>query len=254
MSNANWAIFQGKTCNKCADGNSAGCLGLEPGIDTDANGPAFCLGDGANEAQLWCDRLAPYCKGFEINAATGRTFFNMDIDGHKTCSEFAAITTIAESAAVTAASSLAECQANVASNVAADYVAYTEETGCMIRLEQLHSSTEYDYYQISDGANDGGQVDTTDTTAAASTTLLNFRQIEFSSGGTFKVCYCDSDLLPNNVASCTHHSHFTIEVGKVHASGVTCLIRESRFQRGVCASQTYGGLRCYEAGTDIIEE
>eukprot|EP00400_MALV-I_sp_L67-5_P000370 gene370-55_t len=82
--------------------------------------------------------------------------------------------------------------------------------------------------------------------------MLRFWSATFSSGGTFKVCLCDSALSSANVA-CADKSDYTVEVGTVHSSGLECLISQSQFQRGVCQSQfPFGGadtgVRCYGAG------
>ena len=37
-----------------------------------------------------------------------------------------------------------------------------------------------------------------------------------------------------------------VEIGTVHVSGVSCLIEEPKFQRGVCVEQYHGGMRCYK--------
>merc|ERR1719231_1892299 len=86
--------------------------------------------------------------------------------------------------------------------------------------------------------------------------LLRFRGIEFSTGGTFKACFCDSHVDTNGhsveVCNSANPSTFNIELGTIHVSGVSCLLAEgSKFQRGVCTAQTSamgsedGGLRCY---------
>jgi hypothetical protein len=74
--------------------------------------------------------------------------------------------------------------------------------------------------------------------------LLRFKPIEIATGGTFKVCFCDSTLLAEG-AVCSSVKDFSVTVGTVHASGVSCLISNKKLQRVSCASQLYGGLRCY---------
>jgi hypothetical protein len=75
--------------------------------------------------------------------------------------------------------------------------------------------------------------------------LLRFEGVTFHQAGTFKVCACDSAVAANN---CTVADDFTVEVGKVHASGLQCLLAKPQFARGECISQKYGGLRCYPDG------
>merc|ERR1712146_231445 len=44
---------------------------------------------------------------------------------------------------------------------------------------------------------------------------------------------------------CTTISDYSIEVGLVHSSGVSCLVEKTALQRVSCASQYHDGLRCY---------
>jgi len=91
--------------------------------------------------------------------------------------------------------------------------------------------------------------------------ILRFTGVTFTRGGTYKVCLCDSGLRSGKATEhyhspesgpsnnlCVADADFTVEVGTVHASGLQCLLGDKRFQRGVCESQEYGGLRCYGKG------
>jgi hypothetical protein len=71
--------------------------------------------------------------------------------------------------------------------------------------------------------------------------MLRFAPIRFTSGGTFKLCFCDSAL----GATCRSVADYAVEVGTVHASGVSCLIGKKELQRATCVEQYHGGLRCY---------
>jgi hypothetical protein len=71
--------------------------------------------------------------------------------------------------------------------------------------------------------------------------MLRFKGISFSSGGRFKVCFCDSTIH----SSCIKPSDFGVEIGEVHVSGVSCLVENPRLRRVACAEQFHGGLRCY---------
>jgi len=75
--------------------------------------------------------------------------------------------------------------------------------------------------------------------------MLRFKPIQINSGGTFKVCFCDSTLLGKG-QTCSRKEHFNVEVGKIHASGVSCLLSETKLQRVDCVTQHHAGLRCYE--------
>jgi len=75
--------------------------------------------------------------------------------------------------------------------------------------------------------------------------LLRFDGVSFSQGGEFKLCFCDSSLLGQNEV-CKDPSDFAVEVGKVHATGLECLLKNPKMTRGTCVDQLYGGLRCYD--------
>jgi len=74
--------------------------------------------------------------------------------------------------------------------------------------------------------------------------MLRFKPLQFKSGGTFKLCFCDSSILRPGSA-CLTERDYKIEVGTIHASGVSCLIANPQLQRVSCATQFHGGLRCY---------
>jgi len=74
--------------------------------------------------------------------------------------------------------------------------------------------------------------------------MLRFKDITFSSGGTFKLCFCDSSLLDGR--QCQTERDYAVQVGTIHASGVSCLISNPLLQRVSCAPQFWGDtLRCY---------
>merc|ERR1719313_2200571 len=75
--------------------------------------------------------------------------------------------------------------------------------------------------------------------------MLRFKEIQFKSGGTFKLCFCDSSILPGVGRACASERDYTVEVGMIHASGVSCLISNPMLQRVSCTPQMHGGLRCY---------
>jgi hypothetical protein len=74
--------------------------------------------------------------------------------------------------------------------------------------------------------------------------LLRFKPVQFKSGGTFKLCFCDASITMEGV--CMTEKDYKIEVGTIHASGVSCLIADPKLQRVSCTPQAHGGLRCYE--------
>jgi len=73
--------------------------------------------------------------------------------------------------------------------------------------------------------------------------LLRFKSFSFTHGGRFKVCFCDAQLL-QGPEYCTSPSEFDVEVGTIHVSSISCLLRDRKYQRGTCMPMYYGGLRC----------
>ena len=47
--------------------------------------------------------------------------------------------------------------------------------------------------------------------------------------------------------SCGSVADYAVEVGTVHASGVSCLLGKPELQRASCTPQFHGGLRCYRS-------
>jgi len=81
--------------------------------------------------------------------------------------------------------------------------------------------------------------------------ILRFADISFAEGGEFKLCFCDSSLLGANEI-CDSAEDFTIEVGKVHATVLQCLLSDPKMTRATCESQLYGGLRCYDGNAPTV--
>jgi len=48
-----------------------------------------------------------------------------------------------------------------------------------------------------------------------------------------------------HAGACRSPEHYSIEVGTIHVSGISCLLSDARFRRVQCRQQYYGGLRCY---------
>jgi len=203
---------------------------------------AFCYAPGdVDQVKEDCDALDG-CVSFEFNAATGRAFFNQHVDSAAMqCSEFLSNYVIQQNMIAAAPDSLEGCKEFAPTGTNVVFAADT----CLFQHEQLTPDDDYTYFHATAASNDATPAPRTDTAAVADPNALMFTGIEFASGGTFKVCYCDSSLLPSELASCTSHRDFTIEVGTVHSSGVSCLIREPRFQRNTCVDQGDGSLRCW---------
>jgi len=80
--------------------------------------------------------------------------------------------------------------------------------------------------------------------------VLRFAPVSFSSAGTFKVCFCDSDAS----GSCSAEKDYGVEIGKLHVSGVSCLLEIPKLRRTRCYEQYFGGLSCAEEWTIGYEE
>jgi len=78
-----------------------------------------------------------------------------------------------------------------------------------------------------------------------------FKDITFTNGGEFKLCFCDAAMADG---VCDDPAEFTIEVGKVHATGLQCLLSNPKMTKGTCVEQMYGGLRCYSDGEAPVED
>ena len=70
--------------------------------------------------------------------------------------------------------------------------------------------------------------------------VLRFAPLTLPSAGTYKVCFCDSEVS----GGCDDAEDFTVEVGKVHVSGLSCLLSVPKLQTAQCFEQYFGGLRC----------
>jgi hypothetical protein len=80
----------------------------------------------------------------------------------------------------------------------------------------------------------------------STTEILRFKPISFATGGSYKVCFCDSSLLPTGQQHCHAESDYDVEVGELIVSGVSCLLQEKDFRRRTCYSMFHGGLACSE--------
>jgi hypothetical protein len=76
---------------------------------------------------------------------------------------------------------------------------------------------------------------------ASSSAILRFAPLNVPAAGTFKVCFCDSELSPGG---CKSDADFAVEVGRLHLSGLGCLLTMARLRRATCVEQYFGGLRC----------
>merc|ERR1719379_1175733 len=83
--------------------------------------------------------------------------------------------------------------------------------------------------------------------AVSTTGILRFAGLTLGAG-RYKACFCDH----LSAGICKDLSDFAVDVGRVHVSGVSCLLGDPKYVRGVCVPQTYGGLRCYDGAAPAI--
>jgi hypothetical protein len=117
---------------------------------------------------------------------------------------------------------------------------YRETCASQVENSELKSIPEYDFlYKVPSGRRLSEAVSTTGILRFAGLTL---------GAGRYKACFCDYV----SAGICKDLSDFAIEVGKVHVSGVSCLLGDPKYVRGVCVPQPYGGLRCYDGAAPYI--
>lgn len=85
--------------------------------------------------------------------------------------------------------------------------------------------------------------------------VLRFDSLRLTAG-YYKACFCDFETLNRSDAVCTGLEDYRVEVGAVHVSGVSCLLEETKLQRGVCVKQDCPrdscGLRCYSGSAPVL--
>mmetsp|Transcript_15923 Transcript_15923/g.34666 ORF Transcript_15923/g.34666 Transcript_15923/m.34666 type:complete len:658 (-) Transcript_15923:7-1980(-) len=226
----------------CEDANCF-CDGHMQGYDDD-DSDALCLNQEQCEALCTTLRLdaigtdKPGCSGVDMHATLNRCYLNVDTDG--VCPARAeAVGTSAE---------------QLTPHMAYNFLLAQQSGAGGIEQRRLQSAGEV--RSLLAAADPG----------LSWSRILRFSDITFTTGGTYKLCFCDSSLLRTGTTAhyytademavsgtqfCSQPSHFTIEIGTVHASGIQCLLGDRRFQRGTCEAQTHGGLRCYGAGATV---
>lgn len=76
---------------------------------------------------------------------------------------------------------------------------------------------------------------------ASSSSALLFENLVLEAG-TYKLCFCDVDVIGG---ACSSAHDYTVEVGRVHASGLSCLFGTSGVTTA-CTDMPSGGYRCYK--------
>jgi hypothetical protein len=263
-----WPVKKAIDSHICAAKCDVGCTGpmcFCDGNDGTASATTLCLPETAcREA---CDALGAACAGISV------------VDGKPQC-ELLAPSTVCTDAeewqsfhkfagtACTHVADFAERAGSLAvtkrAMVGIDYVL---EPGKDLALEVTAPSAPGTLSMFTDrimivdcegvcGISGPSKAATVDTYAnppaswGSTTEVLHFPGVHFESGGTFKLCFCDSARLGG--AACAKPADFAIEVGTVHSSGVSCLVAQPELQKAVCVPHLMGpygegsGLRCYK--------
>jgi hypothetical protein len=121
---------------------------------------------------------------------------------------------------------------------------YTDTCRGMVLDGKLSSDASYDFYYKQDGGVRRLQA----APPASWGKLLRFPGLNLD-GGRYKACFCDYKV----AGLCNKIEDYTVEVGSVHVSGVSCLLGDAKYTRGVCVPQAYGGLRCHTAAPSLVE-
>jgi hypothetical protein len=121
----------------------------------------------------------------------------------------------------------------------------TADDGCKTQFEQasLGPSTSWTFL-AKEGSTTVRKLRQGDGLSTAN--VLRFKPVAFETGGSYKVCFCDSSLLPAGQQHCHAESDYDVEVGELIVSGVSCLLQEKDFRRRTCYNMFHGGLACSE--------
>jgi hypothetical protein len=251
--------------NKCAvnapcTGDNCFCDGYFSGYD-DETSNAIC----GNEAfcQYLCDNL-PSCKSIDMHTSANRCFLNSVasnlLEGSE-CPSQKDILAIPFEDRWTVWEDPTCSTGCKDSKILNEGPHCTKRKGCGFHQDELDPATDGSYSLLikSEDPNDeqmpaGGahghrRLQEENVMSDYSwDKMLRFKPLKIATGGTFKVCFCDSTLLAEG-AVCTTEKDFGIQVGTVHASGVSCLLEQPALQRVSCVEQRHGGLRCYQQYT-----
>jgi hypothetical protein len=209
-------------CSAGCTGPWCKCSGYLPGIDSSTS-KAICA--TRETCQYLCDQLGDDCNAIDMSKSVDRCFLN-------NLPKVSPATTPPRVDAVKTLNALA---------VDAGYqivhkVGPNSAFGSRLRsLEAMLPPTDLGY---------------------SWSQILRFPSLTFSTGGTFKLCFCDSTLLSGAATPCLTKKDYAVEVGKVHSSGVSCLLSQPKLQRAVCVEMKHGAdpkpLRCYSGLTPPV--
>ncbi|MAD24941.1 MAG: hypothetical protein CMO44_12300, partial [Verrucomicrobiales bacterium] len=197
-----------KKCFADPDGDLTFCNGFMNGLDTPESS-SLCLDE--DQCTMLC-ALTPECHSVDMHRGLNRCFLNT-IEG---CDPI-----------VTAAQTTHDSNYDLLIKHADDNKRRLREQGRSLRGAEVR--------QLLAGSDPG----------ISRENLLRFDGVHFAQGGEFKLCFCDSSHLGTNEV-CKDPTDFAVEIGKVHATGLECLLKNPKMTRGTCVDQLYGGLRCYD--------
>jgi len=206
-----------KTSAEPCEGDDCFCDGFFPGHD-EADSTALCL--DRDSCQQLCNLMD--CHSIDMHDSLPRCFLNAGVPGVHPCDPVFRRDALAPSHDY-------------------DLLVKTLDENSQRRLEALgRSLTSADVRHLLKAPDYG----------LSWNQVLRFTNVTFASAGTYRVCACDS-ALPG--VDCTRPSDYRVEIGKVHASGLQCLLGKESFVRGQCVSQFHGGLRCYQGDAPHVD-
>merc|ERR1711959_104591 len=203
--------------NAPCKGDDCNCDGLLQGYDG-PDSQALCLTE--SQCKLMCEDIDD-CYGIDMATGSPRCFLNgktIGANDQSTCEEY-------------------------------------------IINDQLTSLSDYDFFykQRPDEERRATEMELSprrkllaaQDTGASWDAILRFKGTSVATGAQYKVCFCDRDTLAAG-RFCKKASDYKIDIGTLHFSGVSCLIADSKFQRGTCVEQYHGGLRCYPGAAPTL--
>jgi hypothetical protein len=128
---------------------------------------------------------------------------------------------------------------------------HTNKCQSAVEASELTPITEYDFiYKVDSARRLSRRLNAARRlTAVSSSGLLRFAGVSLDAG-RYKACFCDYEI----AGVCKTLADFPLEVGEVHVSGVSCLLEDAKYTKGVCVSQPFGGLRCYDSAAPDIPD
>jgi hypothetical protein len=79
--------------------------------------------------------------------------------------------------------------------------------------------------------------------------LLRFTPVQLNQGGRYRLCFCDYTLSASG--KCEEASDYSLDVGYVQSSGLSCFFDDDTYIRDkFCVPMYHGGQRCFESEED----